>query len=221
MLWDMKKLGDAIRHLMETKEVTGVQLSMDIGLTATSISRILNGASRPRQVTLSRLMKRLCETREEEQSILRAYASTLEGLPEELIIDDEENRREEIARCERFLEIKTQSVSFKSSVARELVKAGIEARQDYCEGLVSTDFLIERDGKRIALECKFNVHRDFEKTRIIAGIIHDRLHCDLVFIVVPFLQDSDMDLFKKVDGISLIADQDLVKTLQSLTVDTQ
>lgn len=204
----MKKLGDAIRRLMEAKEVTGVQLAADIGLTATSISRILNGASRPRQVTLSRLMKRLCETREEEQSILRAYSSILEGLPEESVIEDEEHRREEIARCERFLEIKTQSISFKNSVARELAKAGIEAKQDYCEGLVSTDFLIERDGKRIALECKFNVHRDLEKTRITAGIIRDRLKCEMVFVVVPFLQEADRHILKA-PGVSLLADQDL------------
>ncbi|KAF0094276.1 MAG: hypothetical protein E1N59_1992 [Puniceicoccaceae bacterium 5H] len=177
---------------MEAKGVSGVQLAADIGLTATSVSRILNGASSPRQVTLSRLMKRLCETREEEQSILMAYTAILEGVPEESILEDEENRREEIARCERFLEIKVQSISFKSSVARELAKAGIEAKQDYCEGLVSTDFLIERDGERIALECKFNVHRDLEKTRVTAGIIRDRLRCEMVFVVVPFLQDTDM-----------------------------
>jgi hypothetical protein len=156
----VKKLGDAIRRLMEAKEVTGIQLTADIGLTATPASRILKGASCSRQVTFSHLMKRLCETREEEPSILRAYSPILEGVPGESILEDEENRREEIARCERFLEIKTQSISFKNSVARKQAKAGTEAKQDYCEGLVSTDFLIERDGKRVAPECKFNVHRD-------------------------------------------------------------
>lgn len=185
----MKKLGDAIRSLMETKDVTGVQLAADIGLTATSISRILNGASRPRQVTLSRLMKRLCDTREEEQSILRAYSSILEGVPEESVVEDEENRREEIARCKHFLEIKTQSISFKNSVARELAKAGIEAKQDYCEGLFSTDFMIERYGKRIALECKFNVHRDGEKTRIIADLLLKNMKVDSVLIIVPYGMD--------------------------------
>lgn len=209
----MKKLGDAIRRLMEAKEVTGVQLAADIGLTPASISRILNGASRPRQVTLSRLMKRLCETREEEQSILRAYSSILEGIPEESVIEDGENRCEEIARCERFLEIKTQSISFKNSVARELAKAGIEAKQDYCEGIVSTDFLIERDGKRIALECKFNVHRDLEKTRITAGIIRDRLKCEMVFVVVPFLQETDRDLLGQ--NLKLVEVGDLSEVLLS------
>jgi transcriptional regulator with XRE-family HTH domain len=204
----MKKLGDAIRRLMEAKEITGVQLAADIGLTPTSVSRILNGASRPRQVTLSRLMKRLCNSREEEQSILKAYSTIFEEIPEESMLENDENSREEIARCERYLEIKTQSISFKNSVSRELSREGIEARRDYCEGLVSTDFLIEHKGKRIALECKFNVHRDIDKTLITAGIIRERLSCLRVFIVVPFLQDTDQDLINA-PGITLVADQDL------------
>lgn len=182
----MKRLGNTIRRLMEAKGVTGVQLATDIGLTPASISRILNGASRPRQVTMTRLMKRLCESRGEEQAIIRAYSSFIEGLPEESIIHDEENHKEEIARCERFLEIKTQSIGFKKSVARELAKAGINAKQDYCEGLASTDFLIEREGRRIALECKFNVHRDLEKTRIISKLLTKILKVDAVLIVVPY-----------------------------------
>ena len=197
---------------MERKNVSGVQLASDTGLTPASISRILNGASRPRQVTLSRLMKRLCETRDEEQSILRAYSSMLEALPEESIIDDEENEREQIARCERFLEVKTQSISFKNSVARELAKAEIEAKQDYCEGLVSTDFLIEANTLRGALECKFNIHRDLEKTRITANIIKKRLKCDFVIIVAPFLQDSDETHFDE-PGLILVSVNDLIETL--------
>ena len=62
----MKRFGDTLRHLMELKGVTGVQLSAETGLTTTSISRLLNGQTRPRQVTLTRLMKYLCETKAEE-----------------------------------------------------------------------------------------------------------------------------------------------------------
>ena len=43
-------------------------------------------------------------------------------------------------------------------------KAVIKYRQDYCEGIYSTDFLIEKDDKRMALECKANVERDIAKT---------------------------------------------------------
>jgi len=206
----MKTLGEAIRQLMEGKAITGVQLAADTGLTPASISRILTGSSRPRQVTLSRLMKRLCNTREEEQSILRAYASILEGVPEELVIDNDENRSEEIARCERFMEIKTQSIAFKNSVARELAKASIGAKQDYCEGLFSTDFLIERSGKRIAVECKFNVHRDVEKTRIIADLLLKYMKVDSVLIIVPYGMDI---VTKESSGLAIVELSELTEFL--------
>lgn len=185
----MKRFGDALRQLMELKGVTGVQLSAETGLTTTSISRLLNGQTRPRQVTLTRLMKYLCETKAEEQSLLRAY-SGLGTLPEEAVLDDEKNAQEERARAVRYLEMKSQSIAFKRSVARELDKASLTYKQDYAEGVFVTDFLVEHDGQRIALECKFNVHRDFEKTGTIAELLKENLKIDSVLIVVPYAMDS-------------------------------
>lgn len=185
----MKRFGDTLRQLMELKAVTGVQLSAETGLTTTSISRLLNGQTRPRQVTLTRLMKYLCETKAEEQSFLRAY-SGLETLPEEAVLDAEKNAQEERARALRYLEMKSQSIAFKRSVARELDKAGLSYKQDYAEGVFVTDFLIEQDSQRVALECKFNVHRDFEKTGTIAELLKENLKIDSVLIVVPYGMDS-------------------------------
>ena len=185
----MKRFGDTLRQLMELKAVTGVQLSAETGLTTTSISRLLNGQTRPRQVTLTRLMKYLCETKAEEQSFLRAY-SGLETLPEEAVLDAEKNAQEERARALRYLEMKSQSIAFKRSVARELDKAGLSYKQDYAEGVFVTDFLIEQDGQRVAVECKFNVHRDFEKTGTIAELLKENLKIDSVLIVVPYGMDS-------------------------------
>lgn len=81
---------------------------------------------------------------------------------------------------------KTQPIQFKRSVARELDKAGIAYVQDYCKGAVSTDFLIERGGQRIALECRFNVQRDFERAVLTARVIRDELGCVSVITVTPF-----------------------------------
>ena len=72
-------------------------------------------------------------------------------------------------------------------MGRELDKAGVAYRRDVCEGIASVDFLIERSGKRIAVECKFNVARDFEKTVGIADRLHELLRCDRTVIVVPFV----------------------------------
>lgn len=198
-----------MRHLMELKGVTGVQLSAETGLTTTSISRLLNGQTRPRQVTLTRLMKYLCETKAEEQSLLRAY-SGLETLPEETVLDDEKNAQEERSRALRYLEMKSQSIAFKRSVARELDKAGLSYKQDYAEGVFVTDFLIEQGGQRLALECKFNIHRDFEKTGTIAELLKENLKIDSVLIVVPYGMDS---VTKESSGLTIVELSELAEFL--------
>jgi len=204
----MKRFGDTLRQLMELKAVTGVQLSAETGLTTTSISRLLNGQTRPRQVTLTRLMKYLCETKAEEQSLLRAY-SGLDTLPEEAVLDDEKNAQEEIARVKRFLEVKTQSILFKKSVARELDKAGIKYGMDYCEGALSTDFMIETEGRRIAVECRFNVLRDMERAVLTANFLEEELSCESVITVIPFSNESE-------PSIPLVPLSDLTDTLKGL-----
>lgn len=183
--YPMNPFGDAVRQLMEAKKVSGLKLAEAIGITPTSVSRILTGQSRPRQVTLTRIMQQLCQTQDEEQLLIRAY-SGLESLPQEAVSDDKRNAEEEEARVKRFLEVKTQSILFKRSVAKELDKVGIEYTMDFCQGAISTDFLIERGGQRIALECRFNVHRDLERAARTANILYKELECQKVITVTPF-----------------------------------
>lgn len=198
-----------MRQLMELKGITGVQLSAETGLSTTSVSRLLNGQTRPRQVTLSRLMKYLCESKAEGQSLLRAY-SGLDTLPVESVLDDEKNLQEERTRALRYLEMKSQSIAFKRSVARELEKAGLHYRPDYAEGVFVTDFLIEHNRKRIALECKFNVHRDLEKTGMIAKLLMENLKIDSVLVVVPYGIDS---VTKASSGLTIVELSELTEFL--------
>lgn len=178
---------------MARRQLNGVQLAEDIGISETALSRIVQGHSKPKQVTLTRLMKRLCTSTHEEQMILRAFTGRLaEALGEEAVANDSRNPAEERERVERWLEARTQAITFKNAVGRELDKAGVPYRRDVCEGIASVDFLIERGGKRVAVECKFNVARDFEKTVGIAHRLHDLLRCDRTVIVVPFV-DSYAD----------------------------
>ncbi len=173
---------------MARRQLNGVQLAEDIGISETALSRIVQGHSKPKQVTLTRLMKRLCTSTHEEQMILRAFTGRLaEALGEEAVATDPRNPAEERERVERWLEARTQAITFKNAVGRELDKAGVAYRRDVCEGIASVDFLIERSGKRIAVECKFNVARDFEKTVGIADRLHELLRCDRTVIVVPFV----------------------------------
>ena len=201
---------------MERRELTGSQLAEDIGLSAASVSRIVTGQSRPRQVTLSRLMKRLCTSKDEEQMLISAYESKdAENLPLTPIATEAANAQAEEERVRRFMEIKAQSIAFKRSVARELDKAGIVCRRDVTENLVVTDFLIEVGSKRIALECKFNLHRDMEKSLISARLIRQQFDCDEVLIVVPFYEEEDGDDLESKKNIRILPLQDLADLIDS------
>ncbi len=185
----MNALGETIRILMSRRKLTGAQLAENVGLSATSVSRIITGHSKPKQVTLTRLMKRLCASAADEQMLLRAFSGLKPQGVEEPVSDDPRNTFEERERVERWLEARTQAITFKDAVARELDKAGITYRRDVCEGIASADFLIDQESRRVAVECKFNVSRDFDKTVGIARLLRELLHCDMVIIAVPFEGD--------------------------------
>jgi len=190
----MDALPETLRELMDRQNLMGAKLAEEIGLSATSVSQILTGKTRPRQVTLSRLMKRLCTSKEDEQMLISAYESKgAEGLPLTPLVSEAANAQAEEERVRRFMEVKAQSIAFKRSVTRELDKAGITYRQDVTENLVVTDFLVEVGSKRVALECKFNLRRDMAKTLISARLIRKQFDCDEVLIVVPFYEEEDGD----------------------------
>ena len=182
----MNLFRDAVRQPMEAKKASSLQLTESIGITPTSVSQILNGVTRPRQNTFTRMCQALCKTKEEERRLVAAFAGTelLDEEPDQPLPSAEKEILR--LRAEQFLERKTQSIQFKRSVARELDKAGIDYQQDFCEGIYSTDFLIEKDGGRIALECKANVGRDIEKSAMMAEILRKGLKCETVYTVVPF-----------------------------------
>ncbi len=210
----MNPLGETIRILMGRRQLTGVQLSEDIGLSATSVSRIITGHSKPKQVTLTRLMKRLCASPEDEQMLLRAFTGLKAPVGEEPLSDDPRNGIEEQERVERWLEARTQAITFKNAVARELDKAEIGYRRDVCEGIASADFLIESGKTRIAVECKFNVSRDFDKTVGIARLLSQLLNCELVFLVVPF--DGDFSAVAASPAIRVCVVADAIQSIRQV-----
>ena len=184
------KLGPVMKRLLKARSMKAYELGEQIGLSPTSISKIMNGISRPRQNTFTRMCQALCASKHDEYQLVQAFtgAETLEEEQEAAHHRPQSEPEQEILRlrAEQFLERKTQSIQFKRSVARELDKAGIAYQQDYCQGPYSTDFLIEHNGQRIALECKANVGRDLEKTIAMTELLKEGLRCVRVLIVVPY-----------------------------------
>lgn len=183
-------LGDALRTLMERREITGQTLAERIDVSPTSISRILNGVSRPRQGTLSKLISALCTSPEEQQLILSGYSGLPDAVDEEPSITASENgiSATELDRVARYLELKTLSIDFRESVARTLSEAGIAFESYARSGSVVTDFLVT-GSSRVAIECKFNVNRDWEREACTAHLLLQHLPCDEVLIVVPYLNN--------------------------------
>ena len=201
---------------MERRDMTGQTLAEKIDVSPTSISRILNGVSRPRQGTLSKLIAVLCTSPDEQQLILSGYA----GLPD--AIDEEPAATNsaagisaaELDRVARYLELKTLSIDFRESVARTLADAGIGFESYARNGNVVTDFLITSP-RRVAIECKFNVNRDWEREACTAALLKENLPCGRVIVVIPYHNSQSQTFAVKLahDGDAVVVAADLIRTL--------
>ena len=200
---------------MDRHKMTGARLAEAIGISATSVSQILTGKTRPRQVTLSRMMRVLCESPEDEQILLSVYeAQGSTKLPVSSVLDDEANAATEEERVRRFLKMKVKAVAFRNKVTSTLDKIPIPYQSDFTKGSVITDFLIEMDGRRIAMECRANVQRDLEKSLVSARIIRDALGCDQTLIVVPKSDNALNKACASENAIQAIALKDLPQQLR-------
>lgn len=182
----MSPFGEAVRELMEAKKVSGLKLAESIGITPTSVSRILNGQSRPRQLTLTRIMKRLCETPEEEQLLVRAYTGLLNNMPDEPEAAPRPIPEDEVERVTRYLEVKSMSVAFRSDVEAVLREAGLSFEKDFRNDPFICDFMLDLHGRRVAIDCKYNVNRDWDRTYATVKLLRENLPCDEVVIAIPY-----------------------------------
>jgi transcriptional regulator with XRE-family HTH domain len=196
--------GEQLRILMGHRDMAGKDLAAAIGVNPSSLSRIVNDKAKPRQVTLTRIIKVLCRNQEEEHALLRTFDSSHLDMPEAVPLPSEANIQVEQERVERWLEARTQAMLFRQAVVRELEGSGLLWKRDVCAGLASAELLIEYAGRRIALECKFNVHRDFEKTVDVARLLRRMLPCDQVIVVVPY-QGPFVDALKTEAPAILVA----------------
>lgn len=214
----MNHFGDAIRQLMELREVTGRQLAADIGISPVSVSKILNGQSKPRQVTLSRLIKRLCETPEDEQLVVRTFTADLEALPDEPEFPERPISQDEIDRVSRYLEIKAQSVAFEKEVELVIKTSAIKYQKDFQSGSFIADFMVSVGKRRIAVDCKYNVNRDWDRTYATVQLLLENLPCDKVIIVIPQENDLARKTRPEIEAIGgrVVDIQSLAATLKTL-----
>lgn len=212
------RLGDALRTLMDRRDITGQTLAEKIDVSPTSISRILNGVSRPRQGTLSKLIAALCTTPDEQQLIISGYSGLPDAIDEEpaATISADGITAAELDRVARYLELKTLSIDFRESVARTLTDAGLSFESYARKGNVVTDFLV-KSATRTAIECKFNVNRDWEREIGTALLLKQYLPCTRVLVVVPY-QNAQTQAFAAhfaIAGDAVLTPGELVAHLEA------
>lgn len=183
-------LGDVLRKIVDDRGLRQKVLASKIGITEASLSNILNGKARPRQLTLTRLIDQLQTTPEELQRILAAYNHAENAqLPERPASPEQPIPQDEVERVKRYMEMKSMSVTFQDDVERELFRTGLFFERAHRHENIICDFLLTGP-PRIAVDCKYNLNRDWDRTVTAVKLLKEHLNLEVVLIVVPYENDT-------------------------------
>lgn len=211
------RLALVLREVIERRGVKQKALAKQIGISESSFSLILNAKARPRQITVTRFMQQLNCSPEEQQAIVAAYDHAEEvelpfkpNSPERPIPEDE------MDRVRRYMEVKSMSVAFEGDVEAVLVEAGISFQRDFRVDPFICDFLLDLKGRQVAIDCKYNVNRDWDRTYATVKLLREKLPCDEVVIAIPYeneLARISRDEIENAGG-RILSLQDLKEELQ-------
>lgn len=180
----MKLFGNTVKFLLAQRGLTSKEFAERINLSPTSLSKIVNGVTRPRQANLTRIIEELCESHEEKQQLLSAFEQVEEQLAEETPQADlKQFRLMEEDRVRRYLQAKAQSIAFREQVAEVLRESGQAFESPHHNDDVICDFFLPGP-PRIAIECKANPNRDWDRTIASIRLFLKDLPADFVVVAV-------------------------------------
>lgn len=209
----MKNLGSTIKSLISKRGITGKELAQRVNLSETSLSKIVQGVTKPRQANFTRIIEELCQSQEEEQLLITAYSLVEDGIEDETAqLDPETYQKVEEERVRRYLQAKARSIAFREQVATVLTDDLIPFESPYSNSDIICDFFINRPA-RIAIECKANVKRDWDRTKTSARLLRNELPCSLVLVVVP---DSESALDQEDSNMTIVPVSELANFLKAL-----
>jgi len=211
-------LGDVLREIVDDRGLRQKVLAAKIGITEASLSNILNGKARPRQLTLTRLIDQLQPAPEELQRILAAYDhAEMVELPERPASPEQPIPLDEMERVKRYLEIKSMSVTFQDDVKKELDRTGLFFERSHRQENIICDFLLPGP-PRIAVDCKVNLNRDWDRTVTSVRLLKEHLDLEIVLIVVPYENDTTLAEADRItaQGGKIVSVADLEVTLKLL-----
>mgnify|MGYP005851622933 CR=1 FL=1 len=211
-------LGEILREIVNERGLRQKALASKISITEASLSNILNGKARPRQLTLTRLIEQLEATSEEQQRLLAAYDhAEMAELPERPASPEHPIPHDEIERVKRYMEVKSMSVTFQYDVEKELEGTGLHFERLHQQENIICDFLLPGP-PRIAVDCKCNMNRDWDRSVASVQLLKEQLDLDEVLVVIPYENETTVAEAGRITrmGGQLVAVNDLKQTLDRL-----
>lgn len=201
----LNNLGLVLRDLLDKRGLSQKELSAQIKLSEAALSQIITGKAKPRQINLTRIMKAICETPEEEQMVISAFYNAETVLPDSPEGLERPIAEDNLERVKRYLEMKIASVRLKQQVEAILLQQGVTYFRDYIKDKVICDFYLP-DHKTI-LECRANPSRDWDRTEITCGLIEKQFPEYRVKVLAQTIpSDIDSNLIIEIDDlISLLS----------------
>ena len=201
------RLPCTLRTLMDARQINGKQLAKAVGISPTSISKILKGKTTPRPTTFKRIKKVLCQNKDEGEYIENArspFGLSLEPEP----ATSKESKAYIQARLE--LAKRARHHQFQQSIGKQLEQVGVAAKQNYVLGNIHVDymieftFMVEHDGSeahgyiersipvpyQIALICHADLKAGLDKSNTIAQLLRESSLFDEVILIVPYEEDT-------------------------------
>lgn len=195
------RLGSALRTLMSARGYNGKTLAPEIGISETSLSKILKGHTQPRKQTFKKLRKKLSETDTEREYLTLTYehplaaSLTLDGFPKD--------RKKQVAHTDTPRICGTRSLSaVKARCPKNPTGERNPFNIDYIFGDCVADFQFELNfhdldrelgievpmERRFVLICKSDP--DLKHDRELSWFLQDSLLADEVVFIVPHKEGS-------------------------------
>jgi transcriptional regulator with XRE-family HTH domain len=194
----LNRFGEALRQLIGQRGMTQSDLAVQVGISETGLSLIINGVNKPRQKTFAKLMNRLARTPAERNFLMDAYLNlnsdeeqpasrdsypSFEEPPAAPQHEEEDEPRTDTAA--RYLEAKAASLAFEQDVEHLLQMARVPCIHPFTTDKIACDFVTKTKNK-VVIECKTNLNEGWDRLLGQCMLLRDNLPADAVVIVIPY-----------------------------------
>lgn len=203
------RLPEAIKFLMGAHDLNGKRLSKLIGISPTSLSKIMQGKTQPRPETFKKLRKHLCKTAV-EISFFEEYhyprwdcispsPEPTEALEKKIFhqarLENAQRARLADQHARMTKDLEELGVTFKRDYVlgdlyidklidlRLVYEANGSEQDNYIEGRITVDY-------QVALLCHPDLMIDLKKTKAFAKYLRETSLFEEVIIVVPWTLDT-------------------------------